>query len=158
MADGGAAVIGIGNPLRADDGAGAEVVRRLAGRVPPEVRLLALSGEPAELLDAWDGLDAVVVVDAVRTGGTPGMIHRLDASDTPLAARTGSPSTHGLGLAEALELGRALGRLPARVIVVGIEAGDDSDGDVLSAPVEDAIDEAAALVVSALTPNGDSHA
>ena len=150
MADGAAAVIAVGNPLRADDGAGVEVVRRLAGRVPPEVRLIELGGEPAELLDAWNELGTAVLVDAVRTGGEPGTVHCFDASTEPLPARTGSASTHGLGLAEALELGRALGRLPARVVVVGIEADDRTMGGELSRPVQDAIEDAAETVLAEL--------
>ena len=150
MADGPAAVIAVGNPLRADDGAGVEVVRRLAGRVPPEVRLIELGGEPAELLDAWNELGTAVLVDAVRTGGEPGTVHSFDASTEPLPARTGSASTHGLGLAEALELGRALGRLPARVVVVGIEADDRTMGGELSRPVQDAIEDAAETVLAEL--------
>jgi len=150
VADGAAAVIAVGNPLRADDGAGVEVVRRLAGRVSPEVRLIELGGEPAELLDAWNELGTAVLVDAVRTGGEPGTVHCFDASTEPLPARTGSASTHGLGLAEALELGRALGRLPARVVVVGIEADDRTMGGELSRPVQDAIEDAAETVLAEL--------
>ena len=150
MADGAAAVIAVGNPLRADDGAGVEVVRRLAGRVPAAVRLIELGGEPAELLDAWNELGTAVLVDAVRTGGEPGTVHSFDASTEPLPARTGSASTHGLGLAEALELGRALGRLPARVVVVGIEADDRTMGGELSRPVQDAIEDAAETVLAEL--------
>jgi len=151
VTDGPAAVIAVGNPLRADDGAGVEVVRRLAGRVPAGVRLIEVGGEPAGLLDAWDGLGTVVVVDAVRTGGEPGTVHRLDASTEPLPARMGSASTHGLGLAEALELGRALDRLPARVVVVGIEVADDRTvGGGLSRAVHDAIEGAAASVLAEL--------
>ncbi len=158
MADRPAAVIAVGNPLRADDGAGAEVARRLAGRVPAGVRLVELGGEPAELLDAWDGLRVVVVVDAVRAGAAPGTVHRFDASSAPLAVRTGSTSTHGLGLAAALELGRALGRLPPRVIVVGIEtAGDDAPGGTLSPPVQGAIEAAAERVLAELRPQRAGH-
>lgn len=154
MAD--AAVIAVGNALRADDGAGAAVIARLAGRVPAGVRLVTARGEPSELLDAWDGLARVVVVDAVRTGAAPGTVHRFDASDAPLPARTGSASTHGIGLAEALELGRALGRLPGRVDVIGIEAADLATGGPLSGPVSAALDEAAAQVLAALGGDGDA--
>ena len=150
MAEGPAAVIAVGNPLRADDGAGVEVLRRLAGRVPAGVRLVELGGEPAELLEAWDGLDAVILVDALRGGGAPGTIRRFDASSEPLPARSGSASTHGLGVAEALEFGRALGRLPRRVIVVGIEADGHTVGEGLSPPVQDALEDAVARVLAEL--------
>ena len=156
MADPRAAVIAVGNPLRADDGAGAAVLARLAGRVPAGVQLLDTHGEPAELLDAWEGLERVVVVDAVRTGAVAGTVHTFDASSTPLPARTGAASTHGLGLAEALELGRALGRLPARGVVIGIEAGDDGHGAVLSPPVAAALDRAAGRVLDELGGGTDA--
>ncbi len=144
-----AAVIALGNPLRADDGAGPAVLRRLAGRAPDGVRLLESGGDPAELLAAWDGLERVVIVDAVRTGAPPGTLHRFDASTRPLPARTAGASTHGLGLAEALELARALGRLPRRVLVVGIEAADERAGGALSPQVAASIEPAAALVLDA---------
>ena len=159
MAEGRAAVIAVGNLLRADDGAGVEVVRRLAGRVPAGVCLIELGGEPAELLDAWDDLETVVVVDAVRTGGKPGTVHQFDASTAPLPAHTGGASTHGLGLADALELGRALDRLPARVVVVGIEVADDRTvGGELSRPVQDAIADAVAGVLAELQRGRGDHA
>lgn len=143
-------MIAVGNPLRRDDGAGAAVVSRLRGSVPAAVALIEAGGEPSELLDAWEGAESVVVVDAVRTGAEPGSLHRFDASAEPLPAQTGSASTHGLGLAEALELGRALGRLPQRVVVVGIEAADDGQGTGLSDPVAAAVESAAALVLEEL--------
>ena len=92
----------------------------------------------------------------MRTGAVPGTVHTFDASSAPLPARTGGASTHGLGLAEALELGRALGRLPARVVVVGIEAGDDGHGAVLSRPVAAALDRAADRVLDELGGDGDA--
>ncbi len=151
MAEGPAAVIAVGNPLRADDGAGVAVLRRLAGRVPAGVRLVELGGEPAELLDAWEGLGAVIVVDALRGGGVPGTVRRFDASSDPLPARCASASTHGLGVGEALELGRALGRLPGRVVIVGIEVADGHTvGGELSRPVQDAIEDAVARVLAEL--------
>jgi hydrogenase maturation protease len=143
-------VIAVGNPLRRDDGAGAAVLECLRARVPTGVELVGAGGEPSELMDAWDGAAQAVVVDAVRTGAEPGSLHRFDASAQPLPARTGSASTHGLGLAEALELGRALGRLPQRVVVVGIEAGDEGQGAGLSEPVAAAVEGAAALVLEEL--------
>lgn len=144
------AVIAVGNALRADDGVGPAVLERLRGKVPVGVRLAHVQGEPSALLDAWEGLDTAIVVDAVRAGAAPGAIHVLDVSSIPLAARTGSASTHGLGLAEALELGRALGRLPARVVVVGIEVGRTDTAGGLSEPVAGAVGAAAAQVLEQL--------
>ncbi len=58
-------------------------------------------------------------MDAVRTGATPGTLHRFaDPAALPAAA---SVSSHGLGVGEALALGAALGELPPRVVVLGGE-------------------------------------
>ena len=145
-------MIALGNPLRGDDGAGPAVLHALEGRVPDGVRLARCGGDPAELLDLLDGAERVVIVDAVRTGAPPGALHRLDAAAGPLPARSAGHSTHGLGLADGLELARALGRLPASALVVGIEAAGDEPGGALSPQVAAAIEPAAALVLDALMP------
>ncbi len=69
------------------------------------------------------GRDAVLLVDTMRSGAPPATILRPDASHTPLPARQrpGRSSTHAAGLAETIELARALGSLAARVIVYAVE-------------------------------------
>ena len=103
--------------------------------------------DPTALLDLWEGHDHVVVVDAVVTGDPAGTLHRLElGTDAPSAAGrsrgpgTGRAGTHAFGLATAVELGRALGRLPARVVVVGVEAGNVDLGDTLSPAVAAVVD------------------
>jgi hydrogenase maturation protease len=98
----------------------------------------------------------VVVVDAVRSGAAPGTVHVLDAGATsdalPLEAwaATGRGGTHALGLAAVVGLARALGRLPDRLTVVGVEAEQLDHGVPLSPSVAAAVVSAAARVVSAL--------
>jgi hydrogenase maturation protease len=136
-------VIGVGNPWRGDDAAGLAVARRLRGTLPPEVQVLEREGEPTGLVDAWEAAKAVWLVDAVVSGAAPGTVHRLDASAQQLPAEMISASTHHLGLAEAVELARALGRLPVRVVFYGIEAATVDAGDGLSPAVEAAVDRVA---------------
>jgi hydrogenase maturation protease len=126
-------VIGIGNEWRSDDGAGLEVARRLGG--------LTLPGEPIGLVEALDGSDEVTVVDAVFSGAAPGTVHEFEAGAEPLpVALFGSSSTHALGLAEAIEIARSLGRLPTRVRVLGIEGIRFEYGRGLSPEVEKAVE------------------
>jgi hydrogenase maturation protease len=127
-----ALVIAVGNRFRRDDAAAFAVAQglRAAG-----VDVLEAEGEPVELLDLWQGAREVVVIDAVSTGAPPGTIHRLDAGEGPLPADLGVASTHALGLAEAIELARALGRLPERLLVIGIEGADFSAGEGLTPAV-----------------------
>jgi hydrogenase maturation protease len=127
-------VIGIGNRFRHDDAAGLVVAERVGGTL--------LHGEPVALLDAWAGEDAVVVVDAVSSGAAPGTLYRLDARAEPLPPALFAASTHNLGLADAVELAKALGRLPERLVVIGIEGACFDAGEGLSIEVEVAVERA----------------
>jgi hydrogenase maturation protease len=133
-------VIGVGNPLRGDDGAGVAVAERLRERVPSGVEVVACSEEPSRLMDAWKGADAVVLVDTVTSGAVPGTLHRFDASEDAVPARTFRSSTHAIGIAETIELARALGRLPRRVRIYGIEAAGFATGTELTPAVEATVD------------------
>ncbi|MGA2008092.1 MAG: hydrogenase maturation protease [Solirubrobacteraceae bacterium] len=128
-------LIGVGNRWRGDDAAGLVVAAAVAARRPAGVEVVEHHGEPIELIEACEGAQTVWIVDAVCSGGAAGTVHRLDASVEPLPADLFGVSTHRLGPAEALELARALGRLPAQVIVYGIEAKEFEPGHPLSAPV-----------------------
>jgi hydrogenase maturation protease len=152
-------VVGLGQPDRGDDAVGPlvarEVARVLAADGLPRVAVVERD-EPADLMDTWSGHDRVVVVDAVRSGAAPGTIHVLDAgaSAGPLSpeawAATGRGGTHALGLAAVVELARALGALPDRVVVVGVEAARFEHGAPLSPAVAAAVSPAAAHVLSLL--------
>jgi hydrogenase maturation protease len=128
------AIVGLGTLDRGDDAVGLVVAERLAEEGLRVVRVDA----PLDLLDVFDGHDTVLVVDATQSGAVPGTVTVSRGSRFVHAAG----STHGLGLIEAVELARALDRLPARLLVVGIEIGDTTAGAPLSAPVAAALDEA----------------
>jgi hydrogenase maturation protease len=96
--------------------------------------------EPVGLIEDWAGADAVIVVDAVSSGAPPGTIHRLDPLSEPIPAALSQGSTHAFGLAETIELARALDRLPERLSVYGIEGGCFDAGNELSRPVRAAVD------------------
>ena len=130
-------MIGVGNAYRGDDAAGLVVARRLRER---GVEAIEQEGEPVALIDVFAARDAVVLVDAVQSGAPPGTVHRFDVSDGPLPRELrGSTSTHAVGLGEAIELARALGRLPPRVVVYGVEGARFATGVGLSYEVEAAL-------------------
>jgi hydrogenase maturation protease len=139
-------VVCVGNRWRSDDAVGLEVARRLMGTLPPGVALLELEGEPTALIAAWEGAEAVWLVDAISSGASPGTVHRLDASERELPEEVFRTSTHHVGLAEAVELARALGQLPAQTVVYGVEGGSFDVGDELSPAVAAAVDEVVAAV------------
>ena len=126
----------LGNRDRGDDAAGPLVADRLrdAG-----AELLDCNDDPTRLIDSWASLDLVVVVDAVRSGAAPGTVHRFEAGDGPLPRELGLASTHLISIADTLELGRALGRAPKRVVVLGVEGATFELGAPVTPEVEAAI-------------------
>lgn len=134
-------VIGLGNPFRRDDAAGLEAARRLRN-----VESHVSSAGGLDLLDLWNGADEVVVIDAMRSGSPAGTVRRFDGPEELLDVREGFGSTHGLGLVTAIGLGKQLGRLPRRLVVYGIEAGDVAPGVELSAAVTAAVERVVAEV------------
>ena len=142
-------VIGIGNAWRNDDAAGLSVARLLDGLEGAEV--IEREGEPTSLIDSWESAEAVWLVDAVSSGAEPGTVHRYDASERELPAALFRTSTHHFGLAEAVELARAVGRLPRRTVVFGIEGRSFDTGETISPEVEAAAERVAEAVRKEVT-------
>jgi hydrogenase maturation protease len=135
-------VIGLGSADRGDDAVGLVVCAALEGE--PGVRVRALAD--ASLLPAiWGDEDDVVVVDAVRDPSrVPG-----DLLVVPLAPGTALPqegSTHGFDLAAAVELAAAVGRLPGRLVLVGVVGATFGLGEPMDARVAAAVPAAAGAV------------
>jgi len=151
-------VIGVGSEFRCDDGAGPAVINHLRGTVPASVELLCSDGEPTRLMEAWMHAAAAIVIDAVRGGGAaPGTLHRLvvpepvadhDAPAVPgqAVSPVAPASSHGLGLSDAIELSRVLSRLPALLILHGVQGEAFGFGQAFSPAVADAIDDLTARV------------
>lgn len=140
-------VIGVGNSYRRDDAAGLEVARLIERERLPGVEVLEHDGEPARLIDLWTGTDVAIVVDAVRGAGAPGTIHRIEIGAGPLPERPRRDSTHAVGLGEAVELARALDRMPPRLVVFGITGADFEAGEGLTPVVAAAADALAHEIV-----------
>ena len=139
-----AMVVGLGNDWRGDDGAGLEVSRRLRSAAPPGAVVLEREAEPSGLLEMWKGKREVILVDAVQSGAEPGTVHRFDAAAAPLPAELFGRSTHHLSVADTVELGRALDRLPDRLEVLGIEGRRFDLGSGLSPEVGRTVERLAA--------------
>ena len=130
-------IIGIGNLFRRDDGAGLAVARLIA-KQHPNVTVIEHSGDGLALIEAWHGTTRVVLVDAVQSGCASGAVQHFDALGTPLPIGCFNGSTHGFNVAEAIELARALNRLPVHLELFGIEGRDFTTGEGLSPEVESA--------------------
>jgi hydrogenase maturation protease len=133
-------IIGIGNGLRGDDAVGLVVARRLRDLVGPPVQVMEAEGPSLDLLDLMEGAEKVVLIDAASGSGPEGLIHRFEATAGPIGREIFPTSTHAIGLAEAIEIGRALGRLPAVMLVYGIEICVATIGSSLSPAVSAAVE------------------
>lgn len=140
-------MLGLGARDRGDDAVGPVVAEAVGRRVDVDVE--AGPRDPAWILDAWRGRDGVVVVDATRSGARPGTVLRLDPRARALVDSV-SASTHGLGLASAIELGDVLGECPERLLVVGVEAASFAVGAALTHDVRAAVPEAVDCVAAVI--------
>ncbi len=149
-------VIGIGTDERSDDGIGLDVARELGrhGILAADVR--EGPGDLTRLLDVWEGRDRVILVDATRSEQPPGTIHRWDRDDLRSLPTGGAVSSHGLSLADVLELARELDRLPARLTIFGIEAGATTAGTDRSAGASAAVPEVCRRIEAELRGSGGS--
>jgi hydrogenase maturation protease len=140
-------VIGVGNADRGDDAVGLIVAQRLRQEPMPQVTVAESPGEGTRLLDAWQGATTVILIDAVHSSGAaPGTVYRLEPLTQPLPQRFFPCSTHAFGVAEAIELARALQQLPAFFVVYGIAGRTFALSRALSAEVAQAVPHVVARV------------
>jgi len=141
-------VIGIGNSFRGDDGVGLAVAETIRSLALPGIEVLAATGEPGAILDAWAGVDSVVVVDANMTKDSiPGRLRRW----TPEAlVELPVTSSHSFGLPQTYALGQALDRKPRSLVVFSVDIADAAAGVGLSAPVAAAVHDAVDAVLTEL--------
>ena len=128
-------LIGVGNPDRGDDGLGPHIVQSLEGPLSVLVTPIIHSGDGATLMECWDAEDYVVIVDCVRSGASPGTLHRFDAHQDKIPGDFFHYSSHAFGVAEAIELARTLKRLPKVLVIYGIEGKAYDWGSGLSPEV-----------------------
>jgi hydrogenase maturation protease len=150
-------VAGIGNVFLGDDAFGVEAVNRLSRRaLPDSVRVVDYGVRGLDLAYALlNDYDLVILVDAVQRGEAPGTLYVLEPElpaadgDVPQAFPM---DAHGMNPMRVLDMVRAMGGRPRRVLVVGCEPatlGDELEGAMgLSDPVASAVDGAIGIIES----------
>lgn len=137
-------VLGLGNPVRRDDGVGlavAEAVRESLTDAPlPGVEVAISTRAGFEIIDLLHGCVHAVIVDCLDVPHPkPGRVRRLD-----LNAVAGAPrlvDAHGLSLPLAFRLAERLGiPMPTQVEILGVEAADCLTlGETLTPAVQAAV-------------------
>jgi len=148
-------VIGVGNEYRSDDAVGLVVARRLAEMGMIGTTLLQQSGDAVGLLESWQNAELVILVDAVAAGGEAGAVYRIEGGMGAWenwGALDGlvGPSSHSLGVGAAIKLGQAIGQLPPRLVIYGIEGQSFEVKTGLSPAVAKAADKVVGRILEEL--------
>ena len=148
-------VLGVGNLLFTDEGVGIHVIRKLEERYsfPENVSIQDGGVLGINLLGVISAADHLIVVDAVKNGGKPGDLHRLEGEEIPKRILAKN-SLHEVDLLEALTLCQALDKVPETVIL-GVEPKDiESVGLELTLPVQEKMDDLIDMVLKELNRFG----
>ena len=145
-------VLGLGNPILSDDGAGIKVAHEVGGKLnDPQVTVAETSAAGLSLLDSIVGYDKVIIIDAIQTEkGRAGQIYRMGPEDFSLTKHFSSP--HQINLVTALELGKMLNlAMPQKITIFAVEAKDIiSFSEKCTPEVEQVIPEVVKMVLEEL--------
>ncbi|MBN1661639.1 MAG: hydrogenase maturation protease [Anaerolineae bacterium] len=133
-------VVGLGNPLRGDDGVGVRAAALLAGEdLPPGVEVVDGGTHGLGLVPLLQGRRRAVFIDAACAGRQPGEVTRLALDQVHLGGEEMRLSIHEAGLRDVLLLARALGILPPEVVILAVEPARVEWDAGLSPAVESAL-------------------
>jgi hydrogenase maturation protease len=149
-------VLGLGNMLCADDGAGPAVIGRLAAGWDAPIGARVSDGGTLglSLLALLSDCESVILVDAVRVPGlAPGTIVRLTGDEVPAAARD-QLSVHQIGVADLLEALHLLGRTPRKLVLLGVVPASVDLAYGCTPAVAEVLDDLAEVVVTEAAAQG----
>ena len=133
-------VLGLGNPLRGDDGVGPRIIEELTRRGLPEgVTALDVGNAGLDLLNILEGWERAVIVDAAEMGREPGCFVRFTPDEARLTQAGDHFSLHNAGLGDALALAGALGWTLPELVIFGVQPAEVDWQAGLSLAVEASI-------------------
>lgn len=146
----GTLVLGVGNTLLTDEGAGVRVVELLAGKNPEVPGITWLDGGTLSFTLAAEVEDAeqLIVVDATELRAEPGTVQVFVDGEMDRMLGGHGRSIHEVGLMDLMNIARLTERLPTRRALVGIQPGVVDWGSDPTPAVGAAISEAARQVAS----------
>jgi len=144
------AVVGAGNLLLGDEGLGVHVIEALGKEyVPPHVTLIDAGTALVDVLGSLQGYRRIFLVDALRAGGSPGSVYRLELAELQQRAERGqlTVSLHQMGLLDAVSMARLPRLDPQVVTVIGVEPECLEPGIELSAVVSRRLPDVCHLIM-----------
>jgi len=144
----GKSVVGIGNVLLRDEGIGCHVVHALQGVPLPDVEIID-GGTCPEVLQFLGDTDKLVIVDAVKGGGTPGQIYRFHPEDITLEQKP-LLSLHDMSLLDSLKLLHLWHNI-GEAVIIGVEPGEIGWGLELSSKLQERMPQIIDAILSELS-------
>lgn len=124
------------------------IVQEIGEKRLPSITIKEESGEGAALIEAWQGFQNVIVVDAVSSGAKPGTIFKIKAHEESVPAKFFHYSTHAFSVAEAIELARTMKTLPSNILLYGIEGENFAAGTDISPSVQKAAKQVVEQIIN----------
>jgi hydrogenase maturation protease len=115
-------IFAVGNSFYGDDGVGSVVLDRIGEEnLFPDAEIFDAHTDALSLLDRLVPGELNVVIDAAQMGLEPGQVAGFYPHEARLKIQSDHLSMHGFGLAETFTLAERLGKLPERVLIIGVE-------------------------------------
>jgi hydrogenase maturation protease len=148
-------VMGIGNLLLQDEGAGVRAVEEFEKRfeTPECVELLDGGTSGIELLQYIQGRDVLILIDVVRNGDSFGTLSRFEGDDVPALFQK-KISPHQLGISDLLATARLIDMMPKKVVLLGIEPQSIDTGLELTAEINANIGRLTELIAEEIMVQG----
>ena len=134
-------VLGLGNTIMSDDGFGGRAVDTLRARFtfPESVRIEDGGTLGLDLLPMFEGIDKLLIVDALEMDAAPGSVFRLEGEEVPRALAS-KVSVHQMGLQDLLAVAELQGHLPKELVFWGVQPRTVEMGIELSGEVQSALE------------------
>lgn len=135
------AVIGIGNPLRRDDGIGIILVKKLREEKLSDVICIDAGTGGIQLLPILSNYDRIIIVDAVNFNGKPGETKVFNLDEIKIEKEKNLLSIHMMNIIEVIQLYEKLEEKKLELTIFGIKPYDTSPGTGLSPLLEEKLSE-----------------
>lgn len=137
------AVVGVGNPLRKDDGIGIYLLNKLSKKekIPRNIELIDGGTGGMSLLHIFPDYDDVLIIDAVDFNEEIGEVKIFTLEDVCSDKSPVKVSTHESDVLKIINLMQNLEEdTPEKIYVFGVQPKDTSYGEVLSSELQKKID------------------
>ena len=139
-------ILGVGNPLRGDDGLGPEAIRLLQGDpLTEKADLLDGGTDGLNLIEDIQAYERAIIIDAVDMRAPVGAVRIFSPDEAKINIVSEALSTHGFGLGEVIALLKQLG-CKTELTIIGVQPRATNFGEPMSAEVHNSIDQVLNLV------------